>query len=88
MLFTCRDTWLSVATVAKTVSEQKAFEDFIRRVRAGDEQAAEELVQLYEPLVRRELRIKMTDRRISQLFDTGTQNVRASKGRFNLGRGG
>ena len=54
----------------QTLSDQKMFEDFVRRVRAGDEQAAEELVQLYEPLIRRELRIKMTDRRMSQLFDT------------------
>lgn len=52
------------------MTEPKTFEDFIRRVRAGDEQAAEELVQMYEPLVRRELRIMMTDRRMSQLFDT------------------
>jgi RNA polymerase sigma factor (sigma-70 family) len=52
------------------VSEQQTFGEFIRRLRAGDETAAEELVQLYEPLVRRELRIKMTDRRMSQLFDT------------------
>lgn len=52
------------------MSDQKSFEEFICRVRAGDEQAAEELVQMYEPLVRRELRIKMTDRRMSQLFDT------------------
>ena len=58
------------ALAAKSVSDQKTFEDFIRRVREGDEQATEELVQLYEPLVRRELRIKMTDRRMSQLFDT------------------
>jgi len=55
---------------ARNVSDQQTFEDFIRRVRSGDEEAAQELVQLFEPLVRRELRIKMTDRRMSQIFDS------------------
>ncbi len=52
------------------MSDHKAFEDFIGRIRAGDEEAAEELVSAFEPLVRRELRIKMTDRRMAQLFDS------------------
>ncbi len=55
---------------AKSVSDQEKFKAFICRVRAGDEKAAEELVEMYEPLVRRELRIKMTDRRMARLFET------------------
>jgi DNA-directed RNA polymerase specialized sigma24 family protein len=54
----------------RNVSDQQTFEDIIRRTRAGDEEAAREIVQLFEPLVRRELRIKMTDRRMSQIFDS------------------
>ncbi len=50
--------------------ETKTFDDLVRRIRSGDEQAAEEIVRLYEPLVRRELRIRMTDRRLSKLFDS------------------
>ena len=50
--------------------EKKSFGDLVRRVRTGDDQAAEELVRLYQPLVRRELRIRMTDRRLAKLFDS------------------
>lgn len=50
--------------------EKKAFDDLVLRVRVGDDQAAEELVRLYEPLVRRELRIRMTSRRLAKLFDS------------------
>ncbi len=50
--------------------EKKAFDDLVLRVRVGDDQAAEELVRLYEPLVRRELRIRMTNRRLAKLFDS------------------
>jgi hypothetical protein len=32
------------------------FARFMRRIRAGDEQAARELVERYEPVVRREVR--------------------------------
>lgn len=58
------------STAASAVNEKEVFANFIRQVRLGDQQAAEELVRLYEPLVRRELRIKMTDRRMARLFDT------------------
>ncbi len=40
------------------------------RVRAGDEQAATDLVRQYEPLVRREVRLHLEDRRLSRLFDS------------------
>ncbi len=33
------------------------FDSFIQRIRAGDESAAEELVKLYEPIIRREVRM-------------------------------
>src|SRR5262245_43085080 len=42
----------------------------MRRVRAGDEEAAAELVRRYEPLVRREVRLQLEDRRLSRLFDS------------------
>ncbi len=50
--------------------ETETFDDLVRRIRAGNEQAAEEIVRLYEPLVRRELRIRMTDRRLAKRFDS------------------
>src|SRR4051794_4681777 len=39
----------------------QAFAEFLSRVRAGDESAAAELVQQYEPLLRREVRMRLTD---------------------------
>jgi RNA polymerase sigma-70 factor (ECF subfamily) len=46
------------------------FADFIRRIRAGDSAAAVELVRRYEPLIRREVRLNLEDRRLSRLFDS------------------
>ena len=50
--------------------EQDTFADFIRRIRAGDEQAAVEMVRRYEPLIRREIRLQLEDSRLSRLFDS------------------
>jgi RNA polymerase sigma factor (sigma-70 family) len=52
------------------MSEADGFTEFIRRIRAGDEQAAAELVRKYEPLIRREVRINLGDRHLGQLFDS------------------
>jgi RNA polymerase sigma-70 factor (ECF subfamily) len=52
------------------MSEPNTFADFIRRIRAGDDQAAVELVQQYEPLIRRHIRLQLEDRRLSRLFDS------------------
>jgi RNA polymerase sigma-70 factor (ECF subfamily) len=50
--------------------DQDTFADFIRRIRAGDEQAAVEMVRRYEPLIRREIRLQLEDRRLARLFDS------------------
>jgi RNA polymerase sigma factor (sigma-70 family) len=52
------------------MSEADSFREFIGRIRAGDEQAAVELVRKYEPLIRREVRIHLEDRHLAQLFDS------------------
>jgi RNA polymerase sigma-70 factor (ECF subfamily) len=46
------------------------FADFLQRIRAGDEQAAADLVRRYEPLIRREVRLQLGDERLSRLFDS------------------
>jgi RNA polymerase sigma-70 factor (ECF subfamily) len=69
-----------------------AFADFIARVRAGDEQAAAELVRRYEPLIRREVRLHLEDRRLARLFDSldvcqsvlGSFFLRAAAGQYDL----
>src|SRR5262249_21361903 len=52
------------------VYEPNTFTEFIRRIRAGDEQAAVELVRHYEPLIRREVRLQLEDQRLCRLFDS------------------
>ncbi|HVK09128.1 MAG TPA: sigma-70 family RNA polymerase sigma factor [Gemmataceae bacterium] len=52
------------------MSGDNTFAEFVARIRAGDEQAAAELVRRYEPLIRREIRMRLEDRRLSRLFDS------------------
>ena len=40
------------------MTEGTTFADFIRRIRAGDDRAAQELVERYEPVIRREVRLR------------------------------
>jgi RNA polymerase sigma factor (sigma-70 family) len=52
------------------MSQQAAFDEFIRRIRGGDEQAAAELVRQYEPLIRRAVRLRLEDDRLRRVFDS------------------
>lgn len=70
------------------------YADFIGRVRAGDEQAAEELVRRYEPEIRVEVRVwlRMHHPRLRRVFDSmdicqsvlASFFVRAAVGDFDL----
>jgi RNA polymerase sigma factor (sigma-70 family) len=74
--------------------EEEAFLELLGRVRAGDERAAEELVRRYEPMIRFEVRLRLTDPRISRLFDSidvcqsvlSSFFVRAAAGQYELDR--
>jgi RNA polymerase sigma-70 factor (ECF subfamily) len=74
--------------------DQATFTDFIRRIRAGDDQAAVELVRRYEPLIRREVRLQLEDRRLTRLFDSmdicqsvlASFFVRTAAGQYDLER--
>jgi RNA polymerase sigma-70 factor (ECF subfamily) len=48
------------------------YTDFIRRVRLGDERAAEELIRRYEPEIRLEIRtlLRLRDPRLRRVFDS------------------
>src|SRR4029077_8949654 len=50
------------------MSDAATFPQFVQRIRAGDQSAAEELVRQYEPLIRREVRLHLEDRRLERLF--------------------
>ena len=68
------------------------FTEFVQRVRAGDARAAEDLVRRYEPLIRREVRLHLEDRRLGRLFDSmdvcqsvlKSFFVRTAAGQFDL----
>jgi RNA polymerase sigma factor (sigma-70 family) len=50
--------------------EDPDFVAFLRRIRAGDDAAATELVRRFEPLIRREVRMRIGDDRLNRAFDS------------------
>src|SRR4051812_1557816 len=74
------------------MTEEISFHDLIRRVRGGDEQAARELVRIYEPAIRREARVRLVDPRLRRVFDSmdicqsvfSSFFVRAAMGQYEL----
>jgi RNA polymerase sigma factor (sigma-70 family) len=74
------------------MSEDNAFLDLVHRVRAGDQDAAAELVRTYEPAIRRAVKIQLRDRRLSRQFDSmdvcqsvlANFFIRAALGQFEL----
>jgi RNA polymerase sigma factor (sigma-70 family) len=78
---------------AIAMTGDESFRDLIRRVRAGDEQAATELVRQYEPEIRREVRLRLTDPGLRRVIDSvdicqsvlGNFFARAALGQFDLG---
>ncbi|HZY90903.1 MAG TPA: ECF-type sigma factor [Gemmataceae bacterium] len=51
------------------MSDAAPFHDLMRRVRAGDSSAAEELFRRFEPQVRLEARLRLRDPRLRRLVD-------------------
>jgi DNA-directed RNA polymerase specialized sigma24 family protein len=62
------------------MAETEDFAALMRRVRGGDAAAADELWRRYEPLLRREVRLRLRDPRLRQRFDENDvcQSVMAS----------
>jgi len=74
------------------MTDDNTFAQFIGRIRAGDEQAAGELVKRFEPVIRMEVRMGMRDPSLNRLFDSmdicqsvlGSFFVRAASGQYDL----
>jgi RNA polymerase sigma-70 factor (ECF subfamily) len=72
--------------------ENDLFADLIRRVRAGEEEAAAELVRRYEPAIRRVVRVHLRDPRLRRVLDStdvcqsvlASFFVRANLGEYEL----
>jgi RNA polymerase sigma-70 factor (ECF subfamily) len=75
-----------------TGEAEPLFAEFLRRIRAGDESAAVELVRRYEPALRLEIRLRLRDPRLRRLLEPADvcQSVlksfflRAALGQFDL----
>lgn len=74
------------------MADDPDFAVFLRRIRDGDDRAAEELVRRFEPMIRREVRMRIGDKRLRRAFDSVdvSQSVlanflsQAAKGRYEL----
>jgi RNA polymerase sigma-70 factor (ECF subfamily) len=75
-----------------TDAEESSFRELIRRIRKGDEDAATELVRLYEPEIRRAVRLRLNSPRLGRVLDSmdvcqsvmGRFFVGAAAGQFEL----
>jgi RNA polymerase sigma factor (sigma-70 family) len=76
------------------VSEADTFREMLRRVRAGDQGAATDLVRQFEPELRRAVRVRLSDPRLRRVVDSvdicqsvlANFFVRVSVGEFDLSR--
>jgi RNA polymerase sigma-70 factor (ECF subfamily) len=50
--------------------EGPSFAEFLRRIRAGDERAVAELVERYEPAIRRAVRVRLRDPQLRRLIES------------------
>ncbi len=72
--------------------DNPSIDDLIRRVRAGDQDAASELVKRYEPAIRRAVRFRLADARLGALLDSmdicqsvlGSFFIRVATGQYKL----
>lgn len=78
------------------MSSEEPIAELMQRVRRGDPEAAATLVRQYEPLIRRMVRLKLEDKRLSRVFESmdvcqsvlGSFFVRAAAGQYDLNEPG
>jgi RNA polymerase sigma-70 factor (ECF subfamily) len=76
------------------MAEESTFSEFLARIRAGDEQAAAELVRRYESAIRVEVRMRLADSRLRRVLDSmdilqsvlASFFVRVAAGQYDLER--
>ena len=74
------------------MADVPSFGELIRRVRAGNQDAATELVGRYEPAIRRAARVRLRDPRLGRLLDSmdicqsvmASFFIRAASGQYEL----
>jgi RNA polymerase sigma-70 factor (ECF subfamily) len=78
------------------MSDLTSFAEFLRRIRAGDARAAEELVRQYESTIRLAVRVRLTDPALKRRLDSvdvcqsvlASFFVRAAAGQYDLAEPG
>jgi len=73
-------------------NDKTSFAEFLVRIRAGDDEAAAELLRRYEPALRMEIRLRLRDARLRRLLEPEdlcqsvlkSFFVRAAAGQFEL----
>jgi RNA polymerase sigma factor (sigma-70 family) len=78
-MFNSRPDW-TLVNQGSPMADDSEFFDFVGRIRAGDQQAAAELVRRYEPAIRLEVQMRLRDTRLRRAFDASDvcQSVLAS----------
>jgi RNA polymerase sigma factor (sigma-70 family) len=74
------------------MSEASSFQELLLQVRGGDQEAARELVQRYEPAIRRAVRFRLADSRLGRVLDSmdicqsvlASFFVRAAAGQYDI----
>src|SRR5437660_1180896 len=80
------------AATESTMSPVSSFQELIRRMRAGDQRAAEELLEEYGPTLQRAVQRRLTDSRLGRVLDPadiyqsvmGSFFAHAVEGRYQL----
>jgi DNA-directed RNA polymerase specialized sigma24 family protein len=76
----------------RIVEPEVPFEDLVKGIRQGDDQAAAALLRRYEPAIRRAIRFRMSDTRMNAVLDSmdvcqsvmGSFFIRAAAGQYEL----
>src|SRR5260221_1827278 len=80
----------------RSMAASQSFQELLLRVRAGDQEAARELVQSYESAIRRAVRFRLADSRLARVFDSmdicqsvlASFFVRAAAGQYDIAESG
>jgi RNA polymerase sigma-70 factor (ECF subfamily) len=89
------DRWIVGTATMAVPMDDEVYQDLVRRIRAGDQRAAEEVVRRYEPDVRLVIRgwLRLRNHRLRRVFDSmdvcqsvmTSFFIRAAVGEFDLG---
>jgi DNA-directed RNA polymerase specialized sigma24 family protein len=71
---------------------ESSFAELVERIRRGDQQAAAEVVRLYEPIIRRTIRFRLSNANVRNVLDSmdicqavmGSFFIRAASGQYQL----